>query len=455
MSLEYKALYTTDQTFGLKDSKGALVAAGSPINAKGEVIVDASVSPAVPFISDAPDANSFVQVDGKLYLFSHFEYDTLDAAGKSAYGKVPASISVTELTQKADGTLAVKGLRKVDFAGVHGLWIPCNGSLSPWNTHLASEEYEPDARWFESELGDATKDSTNVKAFVTLYTGDASTANPYDYGWTPEVSLKGDTLKAVKHYSMGRFSKELALVAGDNRTVYFGDDGVNTMLFMYVADKAADLSAGSLYAASVDQGKMADFPSGSLTWIQLGHATDAEIRAYLDQGLKFSDLFETSAAPADGFTAIKQYSFAARDKAGIEYLKVKAGMEKAAAFLESRRYGALLGACSEWNKMEGLAINNAEKRLYVAISDQSKSMEASKTDPANQLSFTKVSAGAVYEFILSEGDLSPYQAIGFRSLVQGQDLAVGDEYGNRANVNRIANPDNLAYSPALRTLFIG
>ncbi len=455
VALEYKSLYTTDQSFALKDSQGQLVSAGSPLNAKGEVIADVSVSPSVSYISDAPDANSFVQVDGKLYLFSHFEYDTLDASGKSAYGKVSASIAVTELTQGADGTLKVKGLRKVDFAGVHGLWIPCNGSLSPWNTHLASEEYEPDARWFESETGDPTKDSTNVRAFVKLFSGDPSGANPYDYGWTPEVSLKGDVLKAVKHYSMGRFSKELALVAGDSRTVYFGDDGVNAMLFMYVADKAADLSAGSLYAASVEQGKVADYPSGSLTWIKLGHSTDAEIRTFLEQGLKFSDLFETSATPAEGFTAIKQYSFAARDKLGVEYLKVKAGMETAAAFLESRRYGALLGACSEWNKMEGLAINNLDKRLYVAISDQSKGMESSKTDPANQLSFTKVSSGAVYEFVLSEGELSPYQAIGFRTLLQGQDLAVGDAFGNRANVDRIANPDNLAYSPALRTLFIG
>ena len=26
-----------------------------------------------------------------------------------------------------------------------GLWITCGSSLSPWGTHLSSEEYEPDA----------------------------------------------------------------------------------------------------------------------------------------------------------------------------------------------------------------------------------------------------------------------------------------------------------------------
>ena len=26
-----------------------------------------------------------------------------------------------------------------------GLWVPCAGSVTPWGTHLGSEEYEPDA----------------------------------------------------------------------------------------------------------------------------------------------------------------------------------------------------------------------------------------------------------------------------------------------------------------------
>lgn len=34
----------------------------------------------------------------------------------------------------------------VNFAGVHGLWIPCGGSVAPWGGRLAGEEYEPDAR---------------------------------------------------------------------------------------------------------------------------------------------------------------------------------------------------------------------------------------------------------------------------------------------------------------------
>ena len=37
----------------------------------------------------------------------------------------------------------------------------------------------------------------------------------------------------------------------------------------------------------------------------------------------------------------------------------------------------------------------------------------------------------------------------------GEDLPNADAYGNTANVDKVANPDNLSYSEAMRTLFIG
>ena len=57
----------------------------------------------------------------------------------------------------------------------------------------------------------------------------------------------------------------------------------------------------------------------------------------------------------------------------VEYLKLKPGKEKAAAFLETRRYAAMLGATTEFNKMEGVALNEKDNKVYIAISDQSKS----------------------------------------------------------------------------------
>ena len=379
-------------------------------------------------------------------------------------------MTLTKLYQnKKTGELKVMDANKVDFSDVDGLWVPCNGSLTPWNTHLGSEEYEPDARQFELEEAmpaDQRTDKTHTREFTKLYFGDDNHANPYQYGFIPEVIVdeNGDS-QVVKHYSAGRRSNEIMLMMPDNRTAYFGDDGDYTMLFMYVADKEKDLSAGTLYAAKFDQTGTANGGSGDLSWIKLGHSTDDEVKALVDENLKFSDIFETADAPKEGFTAVKQYSSGGGDYDRVEYLKVKPGMEKAAAFLESRRYGALMGATSEFNKMEGLALNATDKKVYMAIADQSKGMEkdAKGEDPADDIQFPKMKSGATYELAMTAGQkdgtgatiASPYVATSMNGLVIGEDLKEADAYGNTANVDKVANPDNLSYSEELRTVFIG
>ena len=319
-------------------------------------------------------------------------------------------MTLTKLYQnKKTGELKVMDANKVDFSDADGLWVPCNGSLTPWNTHLGSEEYEPDARQFELEEAmpaDQRTDKTHTREFTKLYFGDDNHANPYQYGFIPEVIVdeKGES-QVVKHYSAGRRSNEIMLMMPDNRTAYFGDDGDYTMLFMYVADKEKDLSAGTLYAAKFDQTGTANGGSGDLSWIKLGHSTDDEVKALVDENLKFSDIFETADAPKEGFTAVKQYSSGGGDYDRVEYLKVKPGMEKAAAFLESRRYGALLGATSEFNKMEGLALNETDKKVYMAIADQGKGMEkdAKGEDPTDHIQFPKMKSGATYELDYNSG----------------------------------------------------
>ena len=64
-------------------------------------------------------------------------------------------------------------------------------------------------------------------------------SNPYAYGYKFELSVtaKGES-RLVKHYSMGRLANELGDVMPDKRTAYMGDDGRDTVMFMYVADKA-------------------------------------------------------------------------------------------------------------------------------------------------------------------------------------------------------------------------
>ncbi|NHC40780.1 alkaline phosphatase [Bacillus sp. MM2020_1] len=458
--LSYKRLFKSEDKIAVNN--GELIPAGTPIDYYGDPIMDNSVpgSPK-PFVSDAPDSNSLLKpINGNLYMVTHYEYQTLDAAGNSAYGIVPASMSLTTLDQNSKtGELKAKEVKKIDFSDVNGLWIPCNGSLSPWNTHLGSEEYEPDARSFEMDEKSSAR--TSVESFANLYFGDKSKANPYFYGYIPEIQVKkSGKVKVEKHYNLGRFSHELMKMMPDNRTAYFGDDGTNTTMFMYVADRAEDLSAGTLYAAKFDQTGTENGGSGDLEWIKLGHSNDKEVKAIIDNGTKFSDIFETSDVPQEGFKAIKQYSYGK-----TEYVKLKPGMEKAAAFLESRRYAAYLGATSEFNKMEGVTFNAKDKKVYIAIADQSSSMEKDSTGtaPADDIQLPKIKSGVTYQLDLNgsqkdnngHGILSKYVATSMSGLLVGEDMPTADAYGNTANVDKVASPDNLSYSEEMRTLFIG
>ncbi|PGQ99701.1 PhoX family protein [Priestia megaterium] len=453
--LNYNQLFLSKDK--IVDNKGELIAAGTPIDANGDPIIDRSVpDKPSPYVSDAPDSNSFITINGKSYIISHYEYESVNNAGKEISG-LPASMTLTQVDRDdKTGKLTVNHAKKIDFSNVDGLWTPCNGSTTDWGTHLGSEEYEPDARTFEDPSSSSYKDVTN---FAKLYFGDTSKANPYYYGWIPEISVdESGNASVVKHYSTGRFSHEMMQVLPDNKTALFGDDGSNTMMFMYVADKEKDFSAGTLYAAKFKQTSTENGGKGDLQWIKLGHATDNEVKTIIDKETKFSDIFETADQPTKGFTAVKT---AASKK--VEYLKVKPGMEKAAAFLESRRYGAILGATSEFNKMEGLTVNKKDKKAYMAISYQNSAMLKESGAVQDDIQLPKLESGVTYQLNLgshqkdqANGKInSRYVPASMEGLLIGQDLEKADAYGNTADPNKIANPDNLTYSNDLNTLFIG
>jgi len=245
----------------------------------------------------------------------------------------------------------------------------------------------------------------------------------------------------------------------DYGTAYMGDVGTYTGLFMIIADTAADLSAGSVYAAKWTQTSAADAGAATISWIKLGHATDAEIKALIDGGIVFSDIFTASSTdPMD--VSYKKV----RTNTGVEWLKLNNGMEQAAAYLETRRYASYLGATTEFNKMEGVAVNAADNKLYVAMSYVEKGMVSGydATDPADDISLTKISSGAVYQLSLSGTQTdtdsnsidSSFVATDMSGLVWGEDQ-VADAVGNKSNDDKVANPDNIKYSEKMRTLFIG
>ena len=430
--------------------------------------------------SDAPDGNSLMDIPGMraadpagnrpLALVTNFEYrevppDYPDVTTYTSYwSKLPATIGLSKIDQdKQTGTLEVVDYDHISFADVNGGWIHCASSLSPWNTHLSSEEYEPDAKTREGiPAASGTNDGTDINSFSQYYFGDPAAANPYHYGLVPEVKVRHDgTTRVVKHYALGRIARELVDVQPDGRTAYMGDDGGYTGLFMFVADKAGTLAAGTLYAAKWQQISDANGGSANLGWIRLGHASDNQIKAMVDGGIKFSDIFDVSNAdPRDpSYTKVKTYM-------GTEWLRLKPGMEKAAAFLETRRYAALLGATTEFSKMEGVTHNAEDRKAYVVISRVEGGMTDLATDPQNDIRVARNDGGAIYEMDLggSQKDTdgrwisSRYVAKSMASipeLLGGWLGGAKDAEGNRCEQDKVCGGDNAKFAETMRTLFIG
>ena len=483
--LAYQPFFITGDL--VSNGNGGTTLTGGYYDINNQPIMDSTslTAAARQYFSDSPDGTSLLSVPGAkvtgvkgnpVFAVVQFEYATWAQDGTTPmYGKLPSPIAVLSLDQDpATGKLTLVKYHNVDTSGVHGLWITCGASLSPWGTHLSSEEYEPDA--FASLLNNPTNATLKknygdnfdqIKAFSKNLYGSETTANAYHYGHMPEVTVNTDgTASIKKHYGMGRISHELVQVMPDNRTVLMGDDATNSGLFVFVADTAKDLSAGSLYVAKVGTGFALDptAAAAALTWIKLGSATSAEIHT-LANTLKPTDIMTVSATdptltnPADtGYTKVN-----ANGK--TEWIKLVAGMEKAAAFLETHRYASLVGASMGFTKMEGTTVNIKDKVAYSALQNCQASMVAGNAlnTSGNGVSIPKaLVAGAVMALNLKGGLMdtkgaainSEWMPVDTKALLIGEDIA-SDALGNTANPDKIANPDNLKFSEKMRTLFIG
>jgi len=457
-ALGYETFFLTGDT--VPSAEGGSILAGGYFDINNAPILDTTSPDQRQFFSDCPDGMSLIALGHgharsrrrdceRVFAVVQFEYVTRNVAGDSMYGMLPSPIAVLVLDQdKRTGKLTLESYSNVDTSGVHGLWITCGASRSPWNTHLSSEEYEPDA---VTIAGNA-----QFKAFSQNLYGNPDAANPYHYGHLPEVTVNPNGTGSIKkHYCMGRISHELVQVMPDERTVLMGDDTTNGGLFMFVADRKRDLSAGTLYVGKWTQTSGVGAGAGDISWIKLGHATSDEIKALADT-LTAADILDVKTSnPNDASYAKIAYNGKA------QWVKFMPGMDKAAAFLETHRYAAYKGASMAFTKMEGTTVNAADKRAYSAMSYIYKSMVDGTTD----IKVQGPVAGAVYEHVLaggqkdSDGDRihSEWVSVSMSApaALVGEDLAVRDALGNSANADKIANPDNLKYSEAMRTLFIG
>jgi secreted PhoX family phosphatase len=408
-----------------------------------------------PNVSVGSDFSSLLPVGESLYMVSHFE-------------DRPAAMYLTELNQDAEtGQLSAIRTRPLDFSAYKGGWVHCAGSVTPWNTHLGSEEYEPNAAAWDETTGQIDDYYNAIEPYLS---GGLTDTHPYWYGFQVEVSVSDyDNASVTKHFAMGRVAHELAYVMPDRKTAYISDDGTDVGLFMFVADHEGDLSSGNLYAAKWNQTSDSNSGSADLTWIDLGSATNAQVQSALDNNVRFEDLFTTSevnedGSCSDGFTKVGHTY-------GEECLSLVSGefngvpVTVLASRLETRRYASLLGATTEFRKMEGITHNPDDGKLYIAMSEVSRGMTAGdRAAPlSDDIQLAENDCGSVYELDLSDDSDgttgSGYLATNMSGLVSGIPTTYNNDSPyfdkNSCDVNGLANPDNITYMPGYGTLIIG
>jgi secreted PhoX family phosphatase len=413
-------------------------------------------------ISNNADFSSLLPIGKKLFMVSHFE-------------SRPGAMYITELNQDLKtGLLTAVNTKPADFSKVKGGWVHCAGSVTPWNTHLGSEEYEPNAELYDSKTANI---DPQYKAMSAYYGGDLLKLNPYYYGWNIEVKILNEAgdYDVTKHYAMGRLAFELSYVLPDQKTVYSSDDGTNVGFYMFVADRQMDLSSGTLYGAVWNQISAENGGNAKLEWINLGHATDSEIKQYIDQGISFADIFDKVAPIKQGVCPDDYTSINAGHKADKygrfhQCLKIKPGMEKAASRLETRRYAAMMGVTTEFRKEEGITYNPVTNTLYVAMSEITYAMEDNtKYDIGgnNKIKLPYNRCGGIYALDLSRDESigSNFVAKNMYGLIMGKMTQAYDKNSpipayqepfskNKCDLNGIANPDNLTFIDGYNTLII-
>ena len=451
---EYPLTYKTLMSMGDTVGTGVI---GQITNKDGNAILKTDGS---NDISDGPDGNSLINVGSKTYLVTHME-------------EAPGELYNTEVEVQGNDLVAVD-TAPVDLSAMGGTVINCASTKTVYGSHLGGEEdYSLNSIFADSAspfyvdcaldgtgndvsgsgsyfcsyvdgmnkyLSDANIDKNNG------YNGD--TFSPYNYGYIVEVQPQedGSTLSA-KHYVTGKYTPELAAMMPDGKTVYMSDDGTAKGFWKFVSDTKIDSFSnnweGTLYSAKVAQNSADNAGDFNLSWIELGHASDNEIKTMIDSKMKITDIFsiekpDVNGACTTGFTSIYEDST-------LECVKLVSGKEKAAAFLETRKYAALLGATIEFRKEEGLTYDADRNSLYVAMSSIEKSMEDNYNgaEPANDIRLSKNICGAVYEVALD----SNYSGTTMKAIVVGMPLGLTDTYADEwtCSPQGISNPDNITY----------
>jgi len=323
-------------------------------------------------ISNSPDFSSILQVGSKVFGVTHFEAPQPGVAYVAEYEQNPTTGMLTvsalhnvyERVHSSTRPVAssdtlhfillvqTKRIKPLDFSTQGGLWTPCAGSVTPWQTHIGSEEYPPDARAYYEQ---ASVSSSTVRAFLRFFghyqtTGttreqaDSVGFYPYQYGYPWETVVTEDFKETTtKLYAHGRMSYEMSYVMPDEKTVYSTDDGTNAVFSFFLSNAARNIKEGVNFCMKMTQTSPVDCEvkdfTANVEWIAMPTPTHAEAEAAI-KTTKFADLFDSEACNPDG--TCPTAGFKSVNVGSCECLKLKAGKEKTAGALEKRR---MAGVC--------------------------------------------------------------------------------------------------------------
>ena len=375
-------------------------------------------------LSKKPDYNAFVPLNdegNRGYLYTAWE-------------DRPAGLSQLELERNdTSSEWRVMGGKMLDLSSINGGWVFCFGSMSPWGSPLLSEElYFDNTMAWNDESFRYHADQTKLERYLGHY------PNPYDYGYIVEIeNATTSEPDLTKHLAMGRFSHENAAVMPDERTVYLTDDGYETVLFKFVADTAGELSAGTLFAAQVDQDSTRDSSTTGfdVEWMEMASSSNVEIQSWIDQydSITTDDFI----AGQNSYITDQEINDWAEGRLNEDLNgdgAIGSANDDRVAFLESRKAAAALGASDEWNKMEGVAFNpNVPEHLYLAMSR----IESAMSDGQGDIDVSENSCGIVYRMTMSE----QWNVNRIVPVISGGPYNPSAQYA--CDVNNLAGPDNL------------
>jgi len=391
-------------------------------------------------IGEGLEYSSIIRQNNKLYLISQFD---------CAIG----AIYLNELEQTSNGRLSVKpnSMRFISQRDEFGGYRHKSGSITPWQSYLGSEGFAPDAYIVEQksnrtdlEVIDGIVKDIYYEQTALYWGGDITKSNPYFYGWANEIIIDANEVPHFrKHYSMGRYSHHGAIVMPDRKTVYLTDNSQNGALFMFIADKKDDLSAGTLYAPKESVSQDLNQTFIKFNWINLGHTSNRTMKLEISKKINFSDLFAISPGNSDMECPSDFIPFVG--SLGFECLKKKNSIsETVLSRLETKRYSALKGADFNFINPKGLTYDSERNRIYIAAQGYGNKI------------FKYSSCGAIYATdmtdtkIDTDGELikSNFIADKLYLLIEGKEKTYpkGNKYeDNECSVEYIANPDGLSY----------